>query len=51
MIIGLSGYAGTGKDAVAKIIQYINCKNIGAVTLEEVVNNREHTWWLEEQVS
>lgn len=49
MIIGLSGYAGTGKDTVAKIIQYINCKNTGAVTLEEVVNNREHTWWLEEQ--
>ena len=41
MIIGLSGYAGSGKDAVAKIIQYINMKeNPSNITLEEAVNDK-----------
>jgi len=42
MIIGLSGYAGSGKDAVAKIIQYINMKeNPSNITLEEAVNDKD----------
>jgi hypothetical protein len=40
MIIGLSGYARSGKDTVAKIIQYINRRNINIdYSLEEAVND------------
>lgn len=39
MIIGLSGYAKSGKDTVARIIQYINKKNSNVeYTLEEVID-------------
>jgi len=46
MIIGLSGYSGSGKDAVGTIIQYLQCRPT-AITLEEVLNNYVHNeWWL-----
>lgn len=51
MIIAVSGYAGSGKDTVGKIIQYILCGNVGDVSLEEVIADKEghHDWWLAEQ--
>lgn len=40
MIIGLSGYAKSGKDTVAKIIQYINRRNVNIdYSLEQAVND------------
>lgn len=50
MIIGISGYAKSGKDTIGRIIQYLNCKNVGDITLEEMIEHYEHhAWWLEEQ--
>jgi hypothetical protein len=50
MIIGISGYAGSGKDTVGTIIQYLNCKNVGGTTLKEAISNyKDHEWWLEDQ--
>lgn len=50
MIIGVSGYSGSGKDTVGAIIQYIKSPNPGGTSIEEVVKNySEHEWWLEEQ--
>jgi hypothetical protein len=49
-IIGISGYAGSGKDTVGRIIQYLQCANVGKLTLEEILKNvDEHDWWLSEQ--
>lgn len=40
MIIGVSGYSGSGKDTVGTIIQYIFCKhNPLSRPVEEIVNN------------
>lgn len=48
MIIGISGYSGAGKDTVGRIIQYLNCYNVGSVPVQEAVH-AEHDWWMEEQ--
>ena len=49
MIIGINGKINSGKDTVGKIIQYLHCHNTGKITIEDVVSNPEHEWWLEEQ--
>jgi len=49
MIIGINGKIGSGKDTVGKIIQYLQCYNTGEITLDDVISNPEHEWWLEEQ--
>jgi hypothetical protein len=50
MIIGVSGYSGSGKDTVGIIIQYLQCVNIGNNPIEKVcANYEENEWWLEEQ--
>ncbi len=50
MIIGISGYAKSGKDTIGRIIQYLNCENVGDLTLEELLQfYNVHEWWLEEQ--
>ncbi len=47
-LIGLSGYAGSGKDAVAKIIQYLTMKqNPSNITLEDAVTNSYYEFILE----
>jgi len=49
-LIGINGYAGVGKDTIGTIIQYLNCKNVGNVSIEEACKNyKDHQWWLEEQ--
>ena len=48
MIIGISGYSGSGKDTVGIIIQYLMSKP-GKPPIEEVLSNHaENEWWLEE---
>jgi hypothetical protein len=50
MIIGINGYAGSGKDTVGKLIQLLHCESIGTATIEEVINDYDdHQWWLEEK--
>ena len=49
MIIGINGKIGSGKDTVGKIIQYLQCHNTGEITIQDVMSNPEHEWWLEEQ--
>lgn len=50
MIIGINGYAQSGKDTIGAIIQYLQCTNVGNLTIEDVVEDyKEHEWWLEEQ--
>ena len=49
MIIGINGKIGSGKDTVGKIIQYLRCHNTGEITIQDVMSNPEHEWWLEEQ--
>jgi hypothetical protein len=49
MIIGINGYAKSGKDTVGKIIQYLNCANVGDVTIKEITRTDVHDWWLEDQ--
>jgi hypothetical protein len=50
MIVGINGYAGSGKDTVGTIIQYLKCDNVGSVTLEEIIKDiHNHGWWLAEQ--
>ena len=50
MIIGINGYAGSGKDTIGIIIQFLNSYGTANVTLEELVANyKNHEWWLEEQ--
>lgn len=49
-IIGVSGYSGSGKDTIGIIIQYLQCRNTGKLSLEELIKNYlQHAWWLEEQ--
>lgn len=49
-LIGINGYAGSGKDTVGIIIQYLNCTNVGNLTIEDVIKEYDaHQWWLEEQ--
>ncbi len=50
MIIGINGYAGSGKDTIGMIIQYLKCYNVGDLTVNDIVENySDHQWWLEEQ--
>jgi len=50
MIIGINGYSGSGKDTIGVIIQYLNCINVGNLTIEDVVKDyKSHEWWLEDQ--
>lgn len=50
MIIGINGYAGSGKDTVGMMIQYLNCYNIGKLTIDDIIKDyKSHQWWLEEQ--
>lgn len=50
MIIGINGYAGSGKDTIGVIIQYLNSYRTASVTLEELVADYKiNEWWLEEQ--
>ena len=49
-LIGINGYANSGKDTVGIIIQYLNCTNVGNLSIEDVCKDYEaHQWWLEEQ--
>jgi hypothetical protein len=48
MIIGINGYAGSGKDTVGTIIQYLQTIPSN-VSLEDVLDfPLTHQWWLEE---
>ena len=50
MIIGINGYAGTGKDTIGAIIQYLNCRNIDKFTFEEIITDyKNEQWWIEEE--
>jgi len=49
MIIGINGKIGSGKDTVGKMIQYLQCHNTGEISIQDVISNPEHEWWLEEQ--
>lgn len=51
MIIGINGYAGSGKDTVGTIIQYLVANPTeDTVTLQDVMDfPTMHEWWLEEQ--
>jgi hypothetical protein len=47
-IIGIFGYAGSGKDTVGKLIQYNMSRS--RIPIEEVVENYSNNeWWMEEQ--
>jgi ABC-type dipeptide/oligopeptide/nickel transport system ATPase subunit len=47
MIIGVSGYSGSGKDTIGTIIQYLKCPSVGNNSIEEVCKNyQEHEEWL-----
>lgn len=49
MIIGVSGYSGSGKDTVGTIIQYLNCLNPQS-SIEQICSNySEYEYWLDEQ--
>lgn len=49
MLIGINGYAGSGKDTVGRIIQYL-LSAFNGVNLEKILNNyEEYEWMLEEQ--
>ena len=48
MIIGINGYAGSGKDTVGTIIQYLKAKPENT-SLEDVLDfPLTHQWWLED---
>jgi hypothetical protein len=47
-IIGISGYSGSGKDTVGKIIQYIECKKTSKVSLKKALSP-EYEYLLDEQ--
>lgn len=50
MIIGINGYAGSGKDTVGTIIQYVNCRMHNNTSIEEACMEKdENEWWLEEE--
>lgn len=50
MIIGINGYSGSGKDTIGIIIQYLNCFNVGEVSIEDACKDYDqHAWWLEDQ--
>lgn len=48
-LIAISGYAGSGKDTVGVIIQYLTCPVPVNATIEEIVSDvQNHQWWLED---
>jgi hypothetical protein len=48
-IIGVFGYAGSGKDTVGKLIQY-NMSRGSRIPIDELLEDHSmHEWWLEEQ--
>lgn len=51
MIIGINGYAGTGKDTIGKLIQIACCTDLpdGQGIDDLLENYDQHEWWLEEQ--
>lgn len=51
MIIGVNGYAGSGKDTVGKLIQIAACKEIPeGYHIEDLIEGYDHhEWWLEEK--
>lgn len=52
MIIGINGYAGSGKDTIGKLVQIITCPKLpDGYDLEELIAfyHVQHEWWLEEQ--
>jgi hypothetical protein len=49
MIIGISGYSGSGKDTVGTIIQYLNCESPQSSIEQICANYSEYEYWLDEQ--
>lgn len=49
MIIGVSGYSGSGKDTVGTIIQYVNCQNPQTSIEKMCADYSEYEYWLDEQ--
>lgn len=50
MLIGVNGYAGSGKDTIGLIVQYIFSMDKQGASIEQVCADPEsHAWWLEEQ--
>lgn len=50
MIIGINGYAGSGKDTIGILIQLLHCESLGTASVDEVINNyRNNEWWVEEK--
>ena len=51
MIIGINGYAGSGKDTVGTIIQYLHCHQHNRnESLQEILKEPDyHEWWLEDE--
>ena len=50
MIIGVSGYSGSGKDLVGTMIQFLASRNNAKVSLEDILDFPiNHQYWLEEQ--
>jgi hypothetical protein len=51
MIIGINGYAGSGKDTIGRLIQIACCTDLpdGQGIDDLLENYDQHEWWLEEQ--
>ncbi len=51
MIIGINGYAGSGKDTVGTIIQYLHCHQHNRnESLQDILKEPSyHEWWLENE--
>jgi hypothetical protein len=51
MIIGINGYAGSGKDTVGTIIQYLMCAHHNRnESLQDILKEPSyHEWWLEDE--
>jgi hypothetical protein len=51
MIIGINGYAGSGKDTVGTIIQYLMCTHHNRnESLQDILKEPSyHEWWLEDE--
>lgn len=41
MIIGINGYAGSGKDTVGTIIQYLNCPQLQDTPIEDILSDKQ----------
>lgn len=51
MIIGINGYAGSGKDTVGRLIQIATCENLpDGLDIEDLLKDYPiNQWWLEEK--